>query len=226
MIMSSVASLSELFPSTVQGETIKNNPNELGQEDFMTLLVTQLENQDPTKPMDNLEFISQLAQFGTVSGIQDLQGGFSGLSSVLYANQALQAAGLVGQEVSTSSNMGYLAEEGGELNATVALPGDATSLKLYVQDQSGQLIYSRSFGATEQGNLNVSWDGTDAEGNTVAPGRYRLSAEAWIDGQNEAVSVYPRQRVESVSVAGDGSGVLLNLADGSQVSISSVKSFH
>lgn len=167
--MSSVASLSELFPSTVQGETIKNNPNELGQEDFMTLLVTQLENQDPTKPMDNLEFISQLAQFGTVSGIQDLQGGFSGLSSVLSGSQALQAAGLVGQEVSTSSNMGYLAEEGGELNATVALPGDATSLKLYVQDQSGQLIYSGSFGATEQGNLNVSWDGTDAEGIPLRP---------------------------------------------------------
>ena len=224
--MNSVASLSELFPSTVQGDTIKNNPNELGQEDFMTLLVTQLENQDPTKPMDNLEFISQLAQFGTVSGIQDLQGEFSGLSSVLSGNQALQAVDLVGQEVSTSSNVGYLAEEGGELNATVAVPGDASNLKFYVQDQSGQLIYSRFVGATGQGNLDVSWDGTDADGNTVAPGSYRLSAEAWIGGQTEAVSVYPRQRVESVSIAGDGSGVLLNLADGSQVATSSVKSFH
>ena len=69
---------------------------ELGQEAFLNLMITQLKNQDPFKPLDSGEFLGQLAQFGTVSGLQDLQTKFDSLSSALVSNQALQAASLVG----------------------------------------------------------------------------------------------------------------------------------
>jgi len=222
--MSTVASLSELFPDSSVGNKIKNSPSELGQEDFMTLLVTQLENQDPTKPMDNLQFISQLAQFGTVSGIQELQEGFGDLSSALYSGQVLQASGLVGKQVTTGSNLALLEGADG-VSGTIELPANASSLNLYVQDINGRLVYSRAMGGATAGNLQVTWDGLDGDGNTLPPGQYRLSAEGYINGQNTALVVNAHNRVDSVTVGGEGSGVLLNLANGNQVPFSQVSSF-
>jgi len=216
--------ISDLFPTSSSVAGGKNNVDELGQKDFMTLMVAQLENQDPTKPMDNFQFLAQIAQFGTVSGIQELQQSFSSLSGALYANQALDAAGLIGRQVATSSNVGALSE-GGVLGATVDLPNDASSVTLYVQDMNGRLVHSQAIGPMNAGEVKVQWDGTDGEGNFLPPGQYRISAEAMIRGQNQAVSVYAHHLVESITVDGGGSGLLLNLAGGIQVGMSGIRSF-
>ena len=71
----------------------KKSSTELGQQDFLSLMTAQLKNQDPTKPLDNNEFMSQMAQFSTVSGISDLNKSFATFASSLYSNQSLQAAG-------------------------------------------------------------------------------------------------------------------------------------
>lgn len=222
--MESVGNLSELFPSTAPAASTKNRPDELGQDDFMTLMVAQLENQDPTKPMDNMQFLAQIAQFGTVSGIQELQEGFGSLSSALYANQALEAAGLVGRQVVTDSNIGVL-RAGETLEATVDLPQNSNGVTLYVQDMSGRLVHTQALGPALAGEMKVQWDGTDADGNPLAPGEYRISAEALMAGQNQAASVYTHNQVESVTVDRSGTGFLLNLAGGAQVGMTGVKSF-
>lgn len=221
--MEATASLSELFPSTSNAAASAKKSGELGQEDFMELMVAQLENQDPTKPMDNFEFLSQIAQFGTVDGIQGLQTGFSDLSSILYANQTLQAAGLVGHKVVTESNLGILKAEQ-TLDATIDVPQSTSSLTLYVQDMSGRLVHSRELGAAAAGDITVQWDGTDDQGNLAPPGQYRVSAESVISGQPQANSVYAHSLVESVTVDRTGGGVALNLAGGDQVGLSAVKS--
>ena len=217
-------SLSELFPSTAPVQTAANRPDELGQDDFMTLMVAQLQNQDPTKPMDNMQFLAQIAQFGTVSGIQELQGSFSGLSSALYASQALQASNLVGRDVVTQSNMGALSAEGG-IDATVDLPQSTTQLTLYVQNEAGLLVHSQALGGAAAGEVKVQWDGTDENGTRLPAGNYRISAEAWLDGQNQAASVYTHNRVESVTVNQTTGGAILNLAGGAQVGTDEVRSF-
>ncbi|MEH6616204.1 MAG: flagellar hook assembly protein FlgD [Porticoccus sp.] len=222
--MESTTNISELFPSTLTTTPTKNNPNELGQEDFMTLMVAQLKNQDPTKPMDNMQMLTQVAQFGTVSGIQGVQEGVDNLSSVLYSNQALEAAGLVGRQVMTDSNMGVLRADK-TLDATIDLPQNADGVTLYVQNMSGRLVHSQALGPASAGDLKVQWDGTDAAGNRLLPGQYRISAEALMGGQNQAASVYTHSQVESVTVDRAGTGVLLNLAGGAQVGMSGVKSF-
>ncbi|SRR6056297_12760 len=225
--MNPTASLSELFPSTATGSgagTAPNTPAELGQEDFLELMVAQLENQDPTSPMDNFEFLSQIAQFGTVDGIQGLQQGFSELSGILYANQTLQAAGLVGSNVVTESNLGSLSAEA-PLDATIDLPSSSSEVMLYVQDNTGRLVHSRALGAVNAGELNVQWDGIGDDGNPLPPGQYRVSAEAVIGGQVQAVPAYAHARVESVTVDQSKGSVMLNLAGGDQVALSSVKRF-
>ena len=78
-------------PSSSAGKP--DDSGKLGQEEFLRLMITQLKNQDPTKPLDSGEFLGQLAQFGTVSGLADLKSSFTELAGSLVSNQALQAAG-------------------------------------------------------------------------------------------------------------------------------------
>lgn len=222
--MQPTPSISELFPSTTPVAATKNRADELGQEDFMTLMVAQLENQDPSKPMDNMQFLAQIAQFGTVSGIQELQDSFSSVSSALYANQALEAASLVGRQVVTNSNVGALGVDG-SIDATIDLPQNATNVVLYVQNEVGQLVYNEDLGSAAAGELKVNWDGIGNTGLQLPPGQYRISAEAQIGGQNQAASVYTHSLVESVTVDQAGGGVLLNLSGGTQVGTTGVKSF-
>lgn len=217
-------SISELFPASTNRDSPAKGQNELGQEDFMRLMVAQLENQDPTKPMDNFEFLSQIAQFGTVDGIQGLRSGFSELSSVLYANQALDAAGLIGNKVVTDSNLGVLTE-GETLSATIDLPQSAANVTMYIQDMAGRVVHTQSLGPATAGERRVEWSGVDDEGNPALPGQYRVSAEAVIGGQNQAVSAFTHGLVESVSTDRATGGVILNLAGGEQMALSAVDRF-
>ena len=82
--------------------------DELGQEDFLTLMISQFRNQDPFEPMDNGDFLGQLAQFGTVSGIENLNSAFAGLAGSIQSEQALQAANLVGRDVLAATDIGPL----------------------------------------------------------------------------------------------------------------------
>ncbi|MFT6275207.1 MAG: flagellar basal-body rod modification protein FlgD [Halioglobus sp.] len=216
--------ISELFPNSTNTSSPAKGSNELGQEDFMRLMVAQLENQDPTKPMDNFEFLSQIAQFGTVDGIQGLKSEFSDISSVLYANQALDAAGLIGNKVVTDSNLGVLTE-GETLSATIDLPQSAASVTLYIQNMAGRVVHSQPMGSATAGELKVDWNGIDDEGNPALPGQYRVSAEAVIGGQNQGVSAFTHGLVESVSSDRATGGVVLNLAGGEQMALSAVDRF-
>lgn len=221
--MDATPSISELFPSTASPTTVKPQ-GELGQEDFMRLMVAQLENQDPTKPMDNFEFLSQIAQFGTVDGIQGLQQEFGDLTSLMNSSQTLQAAGLVGHKVVTESNLGVLAPEQ-TLDASINLPSSSAAVNLYIQDMSGRLVHTRTIGAAAAGEIKVQWDGMTDAGDLAPPGEYRVSAEAVIGGQAQGVPTYAHSLVESVTVDPTGAGVKLNLAGGDTVSLGEIKSF-
>ncbi|MEM1146048.1 MAG: flagellar hook capping FlgD N-terminal domain-containing protein, partial [Pseudomonadota bacterium] len=86
--MTGVNALTDLFPPRVDTEQRgANSVEDLGSEAFLQLMVAQLENQDPSKPIDNTEFVAQLAQFGTVSGVQELNESFDSLGASLAAGQ-------------------------------------------------------------------------------------------------------------------------------------------
>lgn len=222
--MDATQSIQDLFPTPPANTATGRAPDDLGQEDFLELMVAQLENQDPTKPMDNFEFLSQIAQFGTVEGIQNIEQGFTDLTNVLYANQSLQAASLVGNKVVTESNLGQLPAEG-TLDATVNLPANTSQVQVYVQDLGGRLIHTQNLGAASAGELNYKWDGLTDGGSTAPAGQYRVSAEAIVGGQSQGVSVHTHSLVESVTIDQTNAGVQLNLAGGDSISLNQVKSF-
>ncbi len=224
--MNSVNPLGQYQSATAAQQQAVAKGDELGQEAFMRLMVAQLENQDPSKPMDNFEFLSQIAQFGTVDGIQGLQDSMAGLVTSLTANQGLQASNLIGREVLSSYGTGVLpASEGGSLNGKVELPVSAGGLRVSIQDEAGNLVRTIELGPQSAGNIAFGWDGINNAGGQAVPGTYQVTAEALIDGQMLAVPAFTATRVESVSLTGGGAQATLNVTGGGTLPLSDVREF-
>ena len=151
----------------------------LGQTDFLNLMMTELKNQDPTKPMDSGAFLGQLAQFGTVSGLQDLQTKFDTLSSSLVSSQALQAASLVGKDALVQSSQGTLYN--GAMYGAVDVPATTTNVEVQVRDASNQIVAHLELGQQSAGLANFEWDGKTDSGGQAPAGTYQLSA-TYADG--------------------------------------------
>jgi len=198
--------------------------NELGQEDFLKLMIAQLKNQDPSNPADNGEFLSQIAQFSMVSGIDDLGSSFNGIAGNLYATQAMQAAQLVGRDVLTQSETATLLPES-FVEGVFSLDETATNARLLIRDMTGTLINSMSVGTVAPGSQRFAWDGVQADGTIAPPGEYVISAEGLVNGELVALPVEYFNRVESVSVDRELNSVLLHLANGTQASFSQVNEF-
>ncbi|MES9813242.1 MAG: flagellar hook assembly protein FlgD [Candidatus Thiodiazotropha sp.] len=193
---------------------------QLGLEDFMQLLVTELTHQDPFKPMENSEMATQVSQFATVSGIDDLNNSFNELRSALTSDQALQAANLVGRDVLVESSVGALAN-GEPLQGSVVLPSSAGNVRVLISDRSGALVRELQLGTHEAGHVAFSWDGYDDGGDYVGDGLYQISAIANVDDAEMAPSTLVSAEVESVNLGGPG-GVQLNLGGLGQISMNDV----
>ncbi|WP_455234524.1 flagellar hook assembly protein FlgD [Thiogranum longum] len=194
---------------------------ELGQEEFLQLMTTQLQNQDPFKPMESGDFLTQIAQFSTVEGVGDLNDSFSELSQSLVSNQALQAATLVGRKVLAPTGLAALAE-GGSIAGSAELPVAATDVTVSVYDQAGQLVRRLELGSQAAGPVSFQWDGLKDDGQFASPGTYFVSAEATIDGRAEAIETLLASEVSSVTLSNSG-GLLLDLNGVGSLDFSEVK---
>ncbi|NOX67807.1 MAG: flagellar hook assembly protein FlgD [Gammaproteobacteria bacterium] len=195
---------------------------DLGQQDFLTLMITQFRNQDPFKPMENGEFLGQLAQFSTVSGISSLNEGFNGLSASLVNDQALQAANLVGRRVLASADVGYLAD-GGSISGAVQLGSSASSVQVEIADSSGELIRRIDLGAQPSGQVRFTWDGRDSRGDVVDSGDYSIVTRVSRGANVENAETLLEATIESVSLGRFGQGITLNLPGGAQLPLSQIR---
>ena len=155
---------------------------ELGQADFLKLMTVQLQNQDPFKPMEDGDFLGQIAQFSTVDGIGDLNESFATFAGSLASNQALQASTLVGRSVVVAAEFGSLPEEQ-QFSGVVEITESATDLNIEILDGSGQVVKQLNLGAQSQGLAQFIWDGVKDDGSKAAPGEYRIRAVAEISGE-------------------------------------------
>lgn len=180
----------------------------LGQADFLRLMTEQLQHQDPLKPMENSEFLGQLAQFSTVQGITDLNTSVNSFSSALSSDQVLRGAQLVGHEVLVPSAKLAL-DDTGSVNGVVAAPSAGT-VNFDITDANGQKVKTLSVQADAAGEVAFEWDGTDANGNRMAAGTYSITAtHTDTSGTDSTLSTYVQAPVESVTVGSDG--LYLNL---------------
>ena len=181
---------------------------ELGQEEFLQLMLTQLKNQDPFKPMESGEFLGQLAQFGTVTGLGELQQSFESLSGSLISDQALQAASLVGRSVTIESGEGLLQTDS-PLTGAVELPVSSPSVSVQVLDAAGQIIRQLELGSHPEGLVGFRWAGETDAGLAAPPGRYILSAQYFNGQEMQSASTLIDASVDSVTVGAGGLAINL-----------------
>lgn len=194
----------------------------LEQEQFLELMLTQLQNQDPLKPMESGEFLGDLAQFGTVSGIGELKDSFTTLAASLQSSQALQASTMVGRNVLIERDAVKLGTQT-EVPLALELPTPASEVRIVIADQAGQTVRQFSLGAKDQGLVNFEWDGLTNGGERAVPGIYTLKASAILDGASEAVPTFIQAPVESVTLSRDGQPPVLNLTDIGAVELGTIK---
>lgn len=198
--------------------------NELGEDTFLQLMITQLQNQDPTKPLESGEFVAQLAQFSSVSSLADMSKAVGQLSEAMYANQAVQASSLIGRNVLVEGDSGSL-RPGQPFAGGVELPFSTSSAVVRVYNGSGEIVRQLPLGPQAAGLARFTWDGTDASGNAVPPGNYRFTAAIPPQGGNaeQAVGTYTSTRVTSIALAKDLASSTITTEAGRELRLAQIK---
>jgi flagellar basal-body rod modification protein FlgD len=158
----------------------------LGQDAFLELMVTQLKNQDPFKPVDPSQFLGQLAQFGTVTGIQDMQKSIGTLADSLRSSQVLGGTSLVGHDVLAVADTATLGATG-QISGAVTNPEGTSAAVMVVTDASGQLV-KRIPLSSQQGTVEFTWDGNTDLGVRAPAGSYTMTAIANVGGAAELIA--------------------------------------
>ncbi|MBU3693776.1 MAG: flagellar hook assembly protein FlgD [Rhodocyclaceae bacterium] len=185
------------------------------QDRFLTLLIAQLQNQDPLSPMDNTQITQQMSQLSMVQGIANLNSSMN----ALLASQTSQAAGLIGHTVLLAGNGLSLA--GGQALGAARLAGTATQVQVDVLSAGGALLDTLELGPRKAGDVAFAWDGKDLQGNPLPDGSYTYRVRATAGGVAVPAETYSAAQVTSITLG--GSGPLLDLGNGSQVALTAIK---
>jgi len=195
---------------SLTGRGKEKKTNDLGRNEFLKLLVAQLENQDPTKPQENGEFIAQLAQFSSLEEAQRMTSSFSEFANAFQSTQHLQATSLVGRPVHVESDITALGESGA-ISVIADIPSTTSSARLSVYDSAGSLVDQFDLGAQEEGRAEFLWAGFDANEGRFPSGMYAFKVAISEGGESKSVPLYLSANVNSVTIE-PGGALTLNLA--------------
>jgi flagellar basal-body rod modification protein FlgD len=205
------------------GAGAANSATTLGGTNFLTLMLAQLKNQDPTSPVDSNTFLTQLAQLSEVQGITQLNTSFSTLSNALSPSQALQASSLLGHKVLAASSTANLTANG-TVTGAVNVPQTTSQVLLDVKTSSGVLVRQINLGAQSTGLASFSWDGKAGDGTQAPASTYTLSAQyAGATSGSTAATTLVNGTVESVSMGAGSTGLTVNVSGLGSVPFSSVQ---
>jgi flagellar basal-body rod modification protein FlgD len=215
-----VSSISGITQTALtSASTSTSSENVLGKDDFLKLLVTQMQNQDPMSPMENTEFVAQLAQFSALEQMQNLNENFTEQSALIQSLNNNVAASLVGRTVSISGNQFPLAEEG-EVTLGFELAGPAESVTVNIYDGSGEIVDTIGLDDLEAGLHRIEWDGLDSDGDRAAVGTYYSEVLA-TDADGGSVTAVPFFSGTVDSIAFENGVAYLNV-DGMPVALAAL----
>lgn len=189
------------------------------QNRFMTLLVTQMKNQDPLNPMDNAQVTSQMAQLSTVTGIDKLNATMESLISSVQTGQSYQASSMIGHSVLTAGNTINTSGEGDYFG--VDLPIGADNLTVTIKDSAGNPVRTLNLGKQNAGSIPFNWDGLTDDGSVARTGGYKFDINATIANTTAAAEGLSYSQVMSIS--NTANGIKLNLSNLTSVNTNEVK---
>jgi len=193
----------------------------LGQKDFIELMLAQFTNQDPLKPLDGTEFIGQLAQFSTVTGIEEMGTSLKSLADSLRSEQMLAGAALVGRQVLVPSSRAVLGEAG-DVSGSFEAPEGVQQVLVTVRDAAGQIVRQMTVEAGE-GLVDFRWDGTTDAGRRAPPGDYSFGAIASGGGRSVSLPLMFDDEVRSVTLDTSGKQLVLNTTYHGPVQLADVR---
>ncbi len=198
---------------------------ELGQDDFLQLMMVQLKNQDPFKPLDPSQYVGQLAQFSSVAGLKEVNTQIAGLTESLRGNRVLDGAAMIGRTVVAEGSQVYLGEPSEDrvgIAGAIQVPTGTTSLQLIVKDSSGATIKTEALNTTS-GLRGFAWDGTNDAGTAMAAGPYKVEILANVAGVNESLQTSIVAGVSSVAIDPTTGALLLDTDTLGEISMSDVE---
>ena len=203
--------VSTLGTATTSGSSTSSSTSgatpSLGKDDFLKILVTQLQNQDPLNPTDSTQFVSQLAQFSALEQMTNVN---TNLQTVQALDQSINnslAPNFIGKTVLAKGSTFNIAT-GGTYNIQYQLAKDATTVNTSIYDSSGNNIRTITSSNVAAGQQSITWDGKDNNGATVDAGQYSFTIQAK-DSSGNAMSTAAYIQVDTTGVSyHDGSTYL------------------
>ena len=225
-------SLTSLTSNTAATTATGTNSGSVGStqdlaQTFLTLLVAQMNNQDPLNPVDNNQLTTQMAQISTVTGINNLNTTVSSLMAQLQQSSAIQSAQLTGHSVLVAGSGLNLASNSSAASGESAVGGyslgaAAQNVTVKISDASGTIVRTMPIGSRAAGLQDFTWDGTTDSGTTAAAGSYTFAVTATSSsGAPISATAYNLQTVVG-TVPQAGGATQLMLGNGSQVPYSSI----
>ena len=198
------------------GSSSASGTTAMGKEDFLKLMLAQLQNQDPLSPMEGTEFASQLAQFTSLEQLINLNDAMdTSINADYFLSQSINntlAATLIGKEVKLSGNS---FQNNGEENTTLGynLSNMASSVTVKIYNENGQLVRTIENAPKSSGDNKLIWDFTDNEGNSVAQGKYTFRVEPK-DSEDNLISYtdFVLGNIEGVKFTSEGTMLVVNVA--------------
>ena len=191
----------------------------LGKDDFLNLLVAQLQNQDPLSPLDSTAFTSQLAEFSSLEQLSNVNENLEYLQMYQSSINNAQAVSFIGKNIDALGNSIQL-ESGENEDIHFELEQDSSSLVINIYDEAGSLVKYIENGPLGEGKQSVEWDGTDNSGNTLPEGIYKFEVMAVnANGDKVQTATYISDRVTGVTFE---NGVTYLLAGGMKIPIGDV----
>lgn len=202
-------------------QSAQNDSDELGQDVFLELMVTQMRNQNPLEPQSNSEFVAQLAQFSSVEGIDKLNNTMESIVGSFQSSQALQASSMVGRTVKIDSSTAYL-DQGGVVSGTIDLQQSTNDLKMVISDANGAQVAEVLMGPQQAGEIQFSWDGEGQDGEQLGAGLYEFQVFSNQGGDPIQVGTALSANVDSVTVGANGT-FSLNITGKGSLPLSAVR---
>jgi flagellar basal-body rod modification protein FlgD len=203
-----VMSVSDVYSQAGTPATQDNSV--MGKDDFLTLLVAQLQHQDPLNPAESTEFTAQLAQFSSLEQLQNIETTLNGFEVYQSTLNNIQSSGFIGKTVTATGSM-FGVHDATPDPIRFDLVNDADSVYIQIYDKFGGFVSDIQAGARQAGEQQVAWDGRDSNGTAVADGAYTFTVMAMnTDGAIVSSSSYTTGIVTGVDYKTGATNLLIN----------------
>lgn len=205
--------------STSTATTAKD---EMGQQAFLTLFTTQLQNQDPLDPVKNEAFVAQLAQFSQLEATTKMADSMSSMAASMQTDRLMAGTSLIGKKVAAPNGSAQL-QEGSSISGVISVPNGADKVSLDVFDQSGRKVFNQTLGRQAPGDVALRWEGFNDKGERMAPGLYKVVATVNSFGTVTQIPISTPAVVRSVSYDANSKEMMIEVEGGGSMPLSQVK---